>query len=129
VRRATVTLRRHRDGGCVQVQACVAQRLLAISQFEKAVGAKSFPMRNRTMALLSETTIIVDAGEKSGTAYQGWECLRLGRLLFLMESLASRRQPWTEELIQYGAQVLSKANVEAFLDSIPERASAETLVV
>lgn len=102
---------------------------LAISQFQKAGGAKNFPMRNRTMALLSEATVIVEAGEKSGTTHQGWEALRLGRLLFLMESLAVLKHQWTEELIQYGAQVLSNANFAAFLDSIPERASGEQLAL
>jgi DNA processing protein len=35
------------------------------------------------MALLTDATVIVEAGEKSGTLHQGWEALRLGRLLFL----------------------------------------------
>jgi DNA processing protein len=111
------------------LQERIMREHLAISQFSKLGGAKNFPMRNRTMALLTEATVIVEAGEKSGTAHQGWEALRLGRLLFLMESLVSRKQAWTEELIQYGAQVLSDANVQAFLDSIPERASGEHLAL
>jgi len=55
--------------------------------------------------------------------------LRLGRLLFFMESLASLKQEWTEKHIRYGAQVLSDATFEAFLDSIPERASGEQLAL
>lgn len=35
------------------------------------------------MALLSDATVIVEAGETSGTLHQGWEALRLGRPLFL----------------------------------------------
>ncbi len=111
------------------LQERIMHEHLAISQFSRPGGAKSFPMRNRTMALFSEATVIVEAGEKSGTAHQGWEALRLGRLLFLMESLVSLQQTWTEELIHYGAQVLSNANLEAFLDSIPERASGERLAL
>lgn len=111
------------------LQERIMREHLAISQFSKGGGAKNFPMRNRTMALLTEATVIVEAGEKSGTVHQGWEALRLGRLLFLMESLASKKQGWTEELIQYGAQVLSNANLEPFLDSIPERASGEHLAL
>ncbi len=95
---------------------------LVVSQF--AVGApsdrKNFPMRNRTMALLSDATVIVEAGEKSGTLHQGWEALRLGRLLFLLESVANnQRLSWPQEMIRYGAQVLSRENLGLFLDEMP----------
>ena len=40
-------------------------------------------MRNRTMAIIAHATVIVEAGEGSGTLHQGWEALRLGRPLFL----------------------------------------------
>jgi DNA processing protein len=41
---------------------------LVVSQFPQGyrVQAKSFPMPNRTMALLTDATVIVEAGEKSG---------------------------------------------------------------
>ena len=112
-----------------QLQERIMREHLAISQFESGGGPKNFPIRNRTMALISEVTVIVEAGEKSGTVHQGWEALRLGRLLFLLESLAVRKQNWTEELIHYGAQVLSDANKEAFLESLPERTSGEQLAI
>ena len=38
------------------------------------------------MALLSPATVIVEAGEGSGTQHQGWEALRLGRPLYFLES-------------------------------------------
>ena len=68
----------------------IAREHLAISQFAPGVPPRkeNFPQRNRTMALLSDATIIVEAGEGSGTLHQGWEALRLGRALFLLESLA-----------------------------------------
>lgn len=80
-----------------------------------------FPMRNRTMALISDATVIVAAGERSGTAHQGWEALRLGRDLLLLESLANSGFTWTDELLRYGAGVLNDENLEAWLDSLPER--------
>ena len=63
---------------------------LAVSQFPLGYPAKkeNFPRRNRTMALISDATVIVEAGEKSGTRSQGWEALRLGRLLFIMRNVA-----------------------------------------
>jgi DNA processing protein len=101
---------------------------LVISQF--APGSPSvrtnFPRRNRTMALLSDATVIIEAGESSGSLHQGWEALRLGRPLFLMESLT--KDPtlrWPAEMIRYGAQILSRANLESVLDAIPERTRGE----
>lgn len=83
---------------------------LAVSQFAPAspVGRGNFPRRNRLMALLSDATVIVEAGETSGALAQGWEALRLGRLLFILRSAA--RDPalvWPGKMLAYGAQVLT----------------------
>jgi DNA processing protein len=96
---------------------------LVISQFPSGatVQPKNFPIRNRTMALLCDATVIVDATEKSGTLHQGWEALRLGRLLLLMESVAADAElSWPKEMIRYGAQVLSRENLDVVLDEMPE---------
>jgi DNA processing protein len=86
-------------------------------------------MRNRTMALLSDATVIVEAGEKSGTLHQGWEALRLGRLLFLMESVTKDPSlSWPAEMIHYGAQVLTRENVELALEEIPDFNRTESLL-
>lgn len=95
---------------------------LAVSQFEIGYPTqpKNFPMRNRTMALLSDATIIVEAGEKSGTLHQGWEALRLGRLVFLLASVANNKAlSWPAEMIKYGAQVLDRDNLGDVLKEIP----------
>src|SRR5262249_27512891 len=105
---------------------------LVISQFPSGSPAqpKNFPTRNRTMALITEATVVVEAGEKSGTLHQGWEALRLGRLLFLMESIATNPQlSWPQELIRYGAQVLSRENLELVLDEMPEFTRGEPLTL
>ncbi|MEP2025440.1 MAG: DNA-processing protein DprA [Reichenbachiella sp.] len=96
---------------------------LAVSQFPKdhPVQPKNFIMRNHTMALISDATIIVEAGEKSGSRYQGWETLRLGRELFLLESLANDpKLSWPKEMIKYGAKVLTRNSITHFLDDLPE---------
>jgi DNA processing protein len=63
---------------------------LLVSQF--APGTKTqrfhFPQRNRTMALISDATAIVEAGETSGSLSQGWEAPRLGRLLYITRAVA-----------------------------------------
>lgn len=103
---------------------------LAISQFPPGYPSqpKNFPMRNRTMALISDATVIVEAGEKSGTRHQGWEALRLGRLVFIMESVA--KDPalnWPKEMIGYGAQVLSRDDVPYLVENLPQFTSDEAL--
>ena len=106
----------------------IAREHLAISQFAPGVPPRkeNFPQRNRTMALLSDATIIVEAGEGSGTLHQGWEALRLGRALFLLESLAvSDELTWPKEMLKFGAQVLTREGVGAALESIPIRARGE----
>lgn len=105
-----------------ELQTLIMKSHLAVSQF--GIGAKthpsSFPQRNRTMALLTDATVIVEAGEKSGTLHQGWEALRLGRLLFLMESVATNSLlSWPKEMIAYGAQVLTRDNLDDALTEIP----------
>jgi DNA processing protein len=95
---------------------------LVISQFPTGSAAtpKNFPIRNRTMALLTDATVIVEAGEKSGTVRQGWEALRLGRQLFLLESVASDKTlTWPAKTIHYGAHVLSRDNLDDVLSDIP----------
>ena len=104
------------------LQAQMAIDQLLVSEFPSGypVTPKNFPIRNRTMALLTDATVIVEAGEKSGTVHQGWEALRLGRLLFLMDSIA--RDPslsWPAKMIHYGAQVLTRENLSLFVENVP----------
>jgi DNA processing protein len=63
---------------------------LLVSQFPPSsrVFPSNFPERNKVMAALSDGTAIVEAGESSGTLHQAAECLRLGRWLFIAQSVA-----------------------------------------
>lgn len=100
----------------------IKRKHLAISQFPEGYPSlpKNFPIRNRTMALISDATIIIEAGEKSGTRHQGWEALRLGRELFILENVADDRNiPWAKEMLDYGAQLLSRENLDNVLNDIP----------
>ena len=95
---------------------------LAISQFPNGYPfqRQNFPMRNRTMALISDATIIIEASEKSGTRHQAWEALRLGRQVFLMENVAKDpKLSWTKKMIHYGAQILTRDNIAESLNEIP----------
>ncbi len=107
-----------------ELQERIGRTHLLLSQFagDKPVHMSNFPIRNRTMALIADATVIVEAGLRSGTEHQGWEALRLGRLLFIAETLAQRTDlPWVQKMQQYGAQVLTRANFDEFIANLPER--------
>lgn len=107
----------------------IVQHHVAVSQFPPGhpVLRTNFPQRNRTMALLSDATVIVEAGNGSGTLSQGWEALRLGRPLFLLKSVAENPAlDWPREMIAYGAEILTEP--EILLDTLPcETAALEIL--
>ncbi len=100
----------------------IGRQYLLISQFpsNSPTRPRNFPMRNRTMALLSDATVIIEAGEKSGALIQGWEALRLGRPLFILESLANNKAlSWPDQILHYGAEVLTHDNFRHLLDVLP----------
>jgi DNA processing protein len=101
-----------------ELQNLIMREHLAISQFPSGapVTKKNFPMRNRTMALISQATVIVEAGENSGVISQAWECLRLGRLLLLHESLAGLQQ--FKEILKYNAYTFQ--TVDEILEMVEE---------
>lgn len=95
---------------------------LAISQFPAGYPTqpKNFVIRNRLMALISDASIIVEAGDTSGSLHQGWEALRLGRPLFIWNSIMENSSVnWPRKMIQYGAMILT--NPEEVLDVLPSQ--------
>lgn len=110
------------------LQERIAREHLLISQFApgQPVQRKNFPMRNRTMALISDATVIIEASDTSGSLSQGWEALRLGRALFITKALTENKAiSWTREMLDHGAKVLSDETVQDFLDCLPERSELE----
>ena len=104
------------------LQEEIMKNHLAISQFQQGspIQRKNFPLRNRTMALLSHASVIVEAGDTSGSLHQGWEALRLGRRLFIMESIMRDKSlKWPLEMIRYGAEVLTIDKMELLLEALP----------
>ena len=82
---------------------------LVVSQFPAGhpITKGNFVRRNKTMALISDATVIVEAGDGSGTIHQGWETLRLGRPLFVCRAAAKAQPRWLDEMERYGATVLT----------------------
>jgi DNA processing protein len=105
-----------------ELQAMIAENHAVLSQFPS--GYPTYPgcftMRNATMALIVCASVIVEASDSSGALSQGWEALRLGRMLFIMESVANDdRLKWPAEMLGYGAGVLSDENLDEFLSALP----------
>lgn len=105
----------------------VRRNHLAISQFPVGhpVMKHNFPARNKTMALFSDATIIVEASENSGTRHQGWEALKMGRSVFIMKNVIDNPEVrWAKEMLIYGAQVLNRDNLTKVLEDIPNFVSS-----
>ena len=63
-----------------------------------------FPERNVTMAALTDATIIVEAGDTSGTLIQARAALHQGRKLFVLDSLFERTDlKWPRKYEERGA--------------------------
>jgi DNA processing protein len=94
------------------LQEVVAEKHLVISQVpvlryaSQAVPQNRlfFPERNVTMSALTEATIIVEAGETSGTLTQARAALHQGRKLFILESCFERTDiTWPARFLAGGA--------------------------
>ena len=81
-----------------------------------------FPARNVTMSALTEATIIVEAGDTSGTLVQARAALAQGRKLFILESLFRRTDLlWPEKVEKLGATRV--ANVSQILEALANDAA------
>lgn len=80
------------------LQERIAREYLLVSQVpveryeaqNPTVNRFFFPERNKTMSALSEGTVIIEAGETSGTLIQAREALKQGRKLFILNSCFER---------------------------------------
>ncbi len=114
----------------LQLQKEIMTNHLAISQFPTGhpTQRKDFVLRNRTMALISNASIIVEAGETSGSLHQGWEALRLGRPLFIWKSILNESLlSWPKRMMRYGA--LELTDPRRVLDVLPSSKRISQIVV
>jgi DNA processing protein len=92
-----------------QLQRRIGEAHLLVSQF--GPGSKTTPAnfvaRNRTMALLSHASVVVECNDRSGTLSHASAALRLGHPVFLLRSAAENPDvAWPSRLIAEGAIVL-----------------------
>jgi len=88
----------------VDMQEEIYRSHLLLSQFEigERTFPSSFPARNRTMAAISDASVIIEASETSGTLHQAAECVRLGRWLGISKSVVEDPDlTWPEKFLKY----------------------------
>jgi len=93
---------------------------LAVSQFSDSHPTMpvNFVVRNRTMALIADASVIVESGEGGGSLNQGWETLRLGRPLFIHDREFEKSElQWPRKMARYGAIRFREAT--DILDELP----------
>ncbi len=87
-----------------RLQECVYREHLLISQFEfgERTYRSSFPERNKTMAMLSDATVVIEASDTSGTLHQAAECVRQNRWLGILKSVVdNQRLTWPKTFLNY----------------------------
>jgi len=72
-----------------ELQAEIAAHYLLLTPFAEGtrVFPTNFPKRNRIMAAVTDGSVIIEASDSSGTLHQAAECQRLGRWLFILQSV------------------------------------------
>jgi DNA processing protein len=103
-----------------KLQQRMGNEHLLISPFPPGspIQKENFPLRNRTMALISDATVIIEASDSSGSLSQGWEALRLGRPLFITKAIlsSSKFTPWSRPALSDDDVV----NSESLLGQVSE---------
>ena len=96
----------------IELQNLIASKHLLISQVPFVKYGESrhtfnrfyFPERNKTMSALSEATVIVEAGETSGTLTQAKAALKQGRKLFILNNCFENKSlSWPHKFEDKGA--------------------------
>ncbi|TJZ69756.1 DNA-processing protein DprA [Chitiniphilus eburneus] len=94
------------------LQDLIAKEFLLISQVpiqrysQQGINGNRlfFPERNITMSALTKATIIIEAGETSGTLTQARAALNQGRKLFILDSCFSNSKlTWPQKYLEQGA--------------------------
>ena len=111
-----------------ELQKAIMKDHLVISQYPVGhiTKPRDFVLRNRTMALISDGTIVVEAGESSGSLHHCWEALRLRRPLFICRTvLENDSLRWPKKMMKYGAMKLD--NPADIMENIPPSITAPSL--
>jgi DNA processing protein len=86
-----------------KLQRTIEENGLVISQFAPSMSVQrwNFPMRNAVMSGISLATVIIEAGETSGSLIQADYALKQGRMVFIPQSaIESVNLAWPKKYIQ-----------------------------
>lgn len=115
------------------MQEEIAQKHLLISQVpflrysrqHYKANSLFFPERNVTMSAITQATIIVEAGNTSGTLVQARAALKQGRLLFILDSCFRNPElTWPERFARQGA--IRVQNVTQIVEALRDRVQSPT---
>lgn len=99
---------------------------LIVSEFPMGMGPmkENFPIRNRVMTAISDTTVVVEAAEKSGALISASHAIEQGKTVFAVPgNIDSPNSTGTNRLLQDGAAfaLSGKDVVEELLERVPEK--------
>lgn len=111
------------------LQAQIAEEHLVISQVPIIMYSRSNPHFNRiffferniTMSALTQATIIVEAGDTSGTLVQARHAIKQGRKLLILESCFDRDRAlkWPDKMVAKGAiRISGEEQLEGILEKL-----------
>jgi DNA processing protein len=92
-----------------RLQESIHEQHLLLSPFAPGTGTTRghFPARNRIMARIADATVIVEAGEKSGTIHQVRESLVMGRPVLVAERLLrGRGVGWVRDIVGHRGVII-----------------------
>lgn len=101
------------------LQETIYRDHLLISQFApgERVYPSNFPARNRTMAALSDASVVIEASDTSGTLHQAAECQRLGRWLVIARSVVDDSDlTWPAKFLDYPKTVILESTQQLLGD-------------
>lgn len=101
------------------LQQRIASDGLVVTQFEPGAtpSRATFPMRNATMSAYSALTVIVEAGEKSGTKIQAAAAVKHGRPLVLTRQVVDGTT-WGRKYLDEGYDVTVATTPDAAMEAV-----------
>lgn len=101
------------------LQEEIAAHHLLISQFAPGSNAskKTFPMRNVVMSGFASATVIVQAGETSGTRTQAAAAVRHGRPVIMTRHVVDKSK-WAQDLIAHAYDIIIVADAADAFDAV-----------
>jgi DNA processing protein len=105
------------------LQEQIEEEGLVISQFAPSMAVQrwNFPMRNAIMSGISLATVIIEAGETSGSLIQADYALKQGRMVFIPQSAIENNElKWPKKYsLRNGANVFS--TIDELLNTLAQK--------